>query len=107
MTIDTTFCKKCGTDFSKKAVLKVFKNEAVAKRYEHVLELVQKKKFKKALKVLDELLQGSPKNSVLWNDKGYILKTLGRKDEARLAFENALEYDPDYHIAQVNLNRLS
>ena len=57
----------------------------------------------KAVKVLDTALRYDPGNFVLLNNKGYSLQVMGKYNEAIACFNAALNINPDYTTAQINL----
>ncbi len=50
--------------------------------------------FEAALKLFEESLDKNPFSADIWTDYGKTLEKLGRRDDALLAYENALILDP-------------
>ena len=62
--------------------------------------------FEKALHYISQSIALDPKNSNAINNKGNILKELGRFDEAKLSYKKAIDLDPRNHEAFNNLGNL-
>lgn len=60
--------------------------------------------FENALNAFENGLRNNMQNEVLWNDKGFVLRKMGRFDEALKCFNIALKIKPDYHEAVQNRN---
>lgn len=64
--------------------------------------LIQRDRFEEALPYCNKYLSHEP-NPIMWNILGFALFHLGRLDEAKKAYEEALTLDPDYEKAMSNL----
>ncbi len=63
-------------------------------------------RYKEAIESFDMTISLYPKHTYAWNNKGKALEALGRDSEAALAYKKALETDPTYKEAQINLESL-
>ncbi len=59
--------------------------------------------FEKALTLFDVVLQTAPTHAEAWNNRGLVLRMLGREDEAEKAFGTALKHDHSLAPARYNL----
>lgn len=64
------------------------------------------KRYDKALAAITKLEAARPKDPMVHNLKGGVFLGMGKKAEARAAFEKALALDPGYHAAVSNLVRM-
>jgi protein O-GlcNAc transferase len=62
--------------------------------------------FDKALVYISKSIEQDPKNSIAVNNKGNILKELGRLDEAESFYNKAIQLDPRNHETFNNLGNL-
>lgn len=69
-----------------------------------IVSLINNKEEDDALKELDKALSRYPSNSKFYDIKGSILYKRGKKEEAQLAFERALNIDPSNESAKFNLS---
>ena len=65
--------------------------------------LRKKKKYKEALTFCDKALKVYPNFVTAWNNKGNVLYTLGKKNDAIDCYKKALSLNPNYSPAQTNL----
>lgn len=63
-------------------------------------------RYEESIESFDMTISLYPKHTYAWNNKGKALEALGRDTEAAFAYEKALETDPTYKEAQINLDRL-
>lgn len=70
------------------------------------LGLFQKGDLEGSLATWKELTQRSPDDFEAFNNLGFVLKQMGRKNEAEAAYESALKIKPDYPFAHNNLGAL-
>ena len=66
------------------------------------LKAFERGDMEQALEYIERALQESIEDEIIWNDKGHILRKLGRNSEALKCFNLALKINPDYDIAQHN-----
>lgn len=71
--------------------------------HRRALELQDSGHYAEALATLEELLKGRPGDAALWSDKGMQELRLGRKEQARASFRKAIELDPGFIPAYLNL----
>ncbi len=57
-------------------------------------KLLEEGQYEKALGMIEQALFQSPNNPEIWNQKGVILRSMGRYDEAVECFNKSLEIDP-------------
>ncbi len=62
--------------------------------------------YKDALRLLARLREKRPEDADVWNLTGYASRKLGRTDEARRAYDRALELDPKHKRAHEYLGEL-
>jgi len=74
---------------------------------EQAIQLALESRWEEAAAVNRELLSTSPRDLSTLNRLGKALSELGRYEEARQAYAQALEIEPTNNIARKNLDRLS
>ena len=62
--------------------------------------------YNSAVYSFERSIEINPNDSDTWNDYGVALANLGRTEEARNAYANAVRIDPDNEIARDNLNNI-
>lgn len=72
-------------------------------RHRRALELQDSGHYAEALATLEELLAARPGSAALWSDKGMQELRLGKKDKARASFRKAVELNPGFIPAYLNL----
>lgn len=76
-------------------------------RHRRALALQDAGKYAEALGLLEGLLKDRPGDAALWSDKGMQEVRLGRKEKARASFKKAVELDPGFIPAYLNLLSLT
>jgi len=71
-----------------------------------VLKYLQLEEFDKAREAVQSLIDKRPESPVGYNLLGLVHARMGRPDEARSAYEKALEIDQNFYSAAMNLARL-
>lgn len=71
-----------------------------------IMVLIAGQEFERALAAIDDLDRKAPKNPVVGNLRGVAYLGLGKRAEARKAFEAALDLQPAFFTAAENLARL-
>ncbi len=66
------------------------------------LTLFQSVLINKIISRYDNALKLDPKNKIIWNNKGYLLRLQGFLKEAIVCYDKALEIDPNYIITWCN-----
>lgn len=79
----------------------------MAKIYKKAFDDMGKKEYSQAIKGFKEVLRLEPNHVQSYGNIGLCLGFLGRVEEGRKALEKALEIDPDYEPAKVNLQTLN
>ncbi len=87
-----------GADFTLEMLIKQ------QERYNQGLKHMTKQRWKEAEKAFRDVIALGDVLPQPWNNLGTSLLMQGRSDEARKAFQRALELDPDYDIARQNLS---
>ncbi|MEM7393914.1 MAG: tetratricopeptide repeat protein, partial [Verrucomicrobiota bacterium] len=65
--------------------------------------IFKQERFEEALEMLAEALEREPGRGAFWDTRGSILYKMSRLDEARVAFEKAVDYLPGHPISQYHL----
>ena len=68
---------------------------------------LREKKFEESVKYYEKIIHLNITNAMMWNDYGYALEQIGRKEEAKNAYSKSLELDPSFIFAKRNLKRLN
>ena len=68
---------------------------------------LREKKYKEAVNYYEKFILLNVTNAMMWNDYGYALEHIGRKEDAKNAYSKSLELDPSFIFAKRNLKRLS
>ena len=68
---------------------------------------LREKKFEESVKYYEKIIHLNITNAMMWNDYGYALEQIGRKEEAKNAYSKSLELDPSFIFAKSNLKRLN
>lgn len=76
------------------------------KHFEQASAYEEQSKFEEALKACDAAIQMIPNYADAHNLRGIVLEGLGRKEEAALAYREAVHSDPTYSEAVENLKDL-
>ena len=64
---------------------------------------IQLEEYHQALALLDSALVHSPGDADIYSEKGKALAALGEKDQASLAYQKALEIDPEHFLTRQRL----
>lgn len=95
--------------FNFRSFLALFRPELYTP-YELALRDIARRKYEEAIARLDEILADPktppPQRAAASNKRGVALVELKRKDQARAAFEQALDVDPKFAPALVNIGNL-
>lgn len=68
---------------------------------------LREKKYEEAVNYYEKFIHLNVTNAMMWNDYGYALEHIGRKEDAKNAYSKSLELDPSFIFAKRNLKRLS
>ena len=71
--------------------------------FKRAVNQLDRNEFEQAAKTFRSVLRLDPKNYRAMTGLGRCLKELGRRDEARQCFQKALEINPSYAQARLNL----
>jgi hypothetical protein len=92
------------------SVIRIFKPEDVPDDFEELLaagnEFWMRRNYKKALKYFDLAIEVEPIDERPWNNKGIVLRNMGRIEEARTCFEEAALLKPNNAVIKRNLKTL-
>jgi len=78
----------------------------VPREYRQAVKAVKAEDYKKALDLLQTVLDEDPENANAWNYMGFSLRHLKRYDEALLAYDKALKIKPKHRGALEYLGEL-
>lgn len=68
---------------------------------------LREKKYEEAVNYYEKFIHLNVTNAMMWNDYGYALEHIGRKEDAKNAYSKSLELDPSFIFAKRNLKRLT
>lgn len=71
--------------------------------HREALALQEAGRHAESLRLLEGLIEKQPRAAALWSDKGMQELRLGKKDKARASFRKAVELDPGFIPAYLNL----
>lgn len=77
--------------------------EGFGTRHREALALQNAGRHAESLRLLESLLAERPGSAALWSDKGMQELRLGRKEQARASFRKAVQLDPGFIPAYLNL----
>lgn len=77
------------------------------KQFERAIELSKDKKPDGAIKLFKQLLDADPKDYVAWTELGNLYFLAEKHNDARIAYNKALELKGDFDPALLNLGKLS
>ncbi|HCS20963.1 MAG TPA: pilus assembly protein TadD [Bacteroidetes bacterium] len=89
----------------KKALLK--KPYSLDFQNEKAVILIQLEKYDEAMDVLNTLLKWQPKQAKSLCNRGFVFETKGEVQAAKKDYLAALDLDPDYELALINMCRIS
>ncbi|MBD3275809.1 MAG: tetratricopeptide repeat protein, partial [Candidatus Marinimicrobia bacterium] len=81
--------------------------EAITQLLEKANQTFQAGEYKNALNLVDSLQSVSADNPDIYFLKGLIFNNLNRLDDARAAYEKALQIDPEYEGVRFNLGNIA
>jgi tetratricopeptide (TPR) repeat protein len=76
------------------ALLYLYRDKAYAQ--------IKMEQFNNASETLDNGISLYPNDAMLWNNKGYLLNTLGKPQDALRAYDTAISFDGNYTNAYIN-----
>jgi tetratricopeptide (TPR) repeat protein len=79
--------------------------EAELAKIQEAIDLVTKRQFDRALDIFNRIPEAA-RVPAYWNDVGAVRESLSDQQNARLAYQKALDLRPDFEPAKVNLARL-
>lgn len=74
--------------------------------YDQAVAAVEDGAFRRALRLLDSVVESEPRNADAWNYKGFSHRNLGQLAEAQAAYDKALAIDPKHRGAREYLGEL-
>lgn len=74
--------------------------------YDQAVDLVKSGAYRRALRLLDSVVESEPGNADAWNYKGFSHRNLGQYDEALAAYDKALAIDSKHRGAREYLGEL-
>jgi hypothetical protein len=98
------YSKSAGLDVnSSKQITKTATGGNIKTQWHRMgLKAFERGELDTALDYIERALKESIEDEIIWNDKGHILRKLGRHSEALKCFNVALKINPDYDIALQN-----
>ena len=86
--------------------LKTMRAEDIKILNKEAIQNINQKKYHKALKNLDQILEINPNNPTALCNKGVVLSKLGKHEKALRSYDLAINYDPNFEKAIVNRRKL-
>ncbi len=74
--------------------------------YQSAVKAVKSKDYRRALRLLDQVVRDDPRNADAWNYQGFSNRKLGQLDAAFVSYRKALAIDPDHRGAHEYLGEL-
>src|SRR5262245_26085837 len=79
--------------------------DAELKKLQEAIDFATKREFERALEMFNRVPEAA-RVAAYWNDVGAVRESLNDQENARLAYQKALDLRPDFEPAKVNLARL-
>lgn len=79
--------------------------DAELKKLQEAIDFATKREFERALEMFNRIPEAA-RVAAYWNDVGAVRESLNDQQNARLAYQKALDLRPDFEPAKVNLARL-